>query len=102
MAKPFSELRARLSPQSQARVEAQTQAMLAAMPLDALRQAQGCSQQRLAEQLHVQPAEIANIEQRTDLYLSALRSQVEAMGGQLEVIVRFPEGEVRVSHFSCL
>ncbi len=100
MAKPFSELRARLSPESQARVESQTRAMLADMPLEALRRAQGCSQQRLAEQLHIQPSEIATIEKRTDLYLSALRSQIEAMGGQLEVIVRFPEGEVKVSHFA--
>ncbi len=100
MAKPFSELRARLSPESQARAEARTQAMLTDTPLDAFRQARGCSHERLAEQLDVQPSEIVTIEKRTDLYLSALRSQIEAMGGQLDVIVRFPDGEIKVSHFS--
>lgn len=37
MANPFTELRARMSPESQARAEAKAQAMLAEMPLNELR-----------------------------------------------------------------
>jgi hypothetical protein len=29
-----------------------------------------------------------------------LRSPIEAMGGKLEVVARFPEGTVRISNFS--
>jgi DNA-binding XRE family transcriptional regulator len=102
MAKKFSELRSRMSPEAQARAEAQAQAMLAEMPLNELRQARGLSQKMLAEVLHVQQPSIAKIERRTDMYLSTLRSHIEAMGGQLEVIARFPDGAVKISNFSDL
>ena len=39
---------------------------------------------------------------RTDLYLSTLCSHIEAMGGQLEVVARFPDGAVKISNFADL
>jgi DNA-binding XRE family transcriptional regulator len=102
MARKFSELRQRLSPETQARAEARARAMLAEMPLNELRQARGLSQKALAEVLHVQQPAIAKIEQRTDMYLSTLRNHIEAMGGQLDIIARFPDGEVRISNFSAM
>jgi len=75
-------------------------ARLAEMPLDELRRARGLSQKALAEVLHVQQPSIARLEKRTDMYLSTLRSHIEAMGGELEVIARFPDGAVRISTFS--
>ena len=100
MAKKFAELRAQMSPESRARAEAMAGAMLAEMPLNELRQARGLSQKMLAEVLHVQQPSIAKIEKRTDMYLSTLRSHIEAMGGQLEVVARFPDGAVKISNFS--
>ncbi|MBM4180244.1 MAG: XRE family transcriptional regulator [Betaproteobacteria bacterium] len=102
MAKKFSELRSRMSLGSQARADAQAEAMLAEMPLNELRQARGLSQKMLAEVLHVQQPSIAKLEKRTDMYLSTLRSHIEAMGGQLEVVARFPDGAVKISNFSDL
>jgi predicted XRE-type DNA-binding protein len=99
MAHKFSELRAGMSPQTQARSGVRAQAMLAEMPLNELRQARGLSQKMLAEVLHVQQPSIAKMEKRTDMYLSTLRSHIEAMGGQLEVVARFPEGLVKISNF---
>ena len=102
MAKKFADLRAQMSPESRARAEAKTQAMLAEMPLNELRQARGLSQKMLAEVLHVQQPSIAKIEKRTDMYISTLRSHIEAMGGELEVVARFPDGAVKISNFSDL
>ena len=102
MAKKFSELRSRMSPESRARAEAKAQTMLVEMPLNELRQARGLSQKVLAEVLHVQQPSIAKLEKRTDMYLSTLRSHIEAMGGELEVIARFPDGAVKISNFSDL
>ena len=99
MVKKFAALRAQMSPESQARTEAKARAMLAEMPLNELRQARGLSQKMLAEVLHVQQPAIAKIERRTDMYISTLRSHIEAMGGQLEVVARFPDGVVRISSF---
>jgi predicted XRE-type DNA-binding protein len=102
MAKKFADLRARMAPESQARAEALAQTMLAEMPLNELRQARGLSQKQLAEVLHVQQPSIAKLEKRTDMYLSTLRSHIEAMGGELEVVARFPDGAVKISNFSDL
>ena len=100
MAKKFSELRSRMSPAAQAQAEVKAQTMLAEMPLNELRQARGLSQKMLADVLHVQQPSIAKLEKRTDMYLSTLRSHIEAMGGQLKIVTRFPDGAVKISNFS--
>lgn len=98
MAKQFSLLRATMSPESQVRAANKAKVMLAEM-LNELRQARGLSQKMLAELLHVQQPAIAKLEKRTDMYLSTLRSHIEAMGGQLEIVAHFPDGEVKISNF---
>lgn len=100
MANKFSDLRSKMSSDAQSRSKVKARAMLDQMPLDELRQARGLSQKMLAELLHVQQPSIAKLEKRTDMYLSTLRSHIEAMGGELEVVARFPEGMVKISNFS--
>ncbi len=102
MAKKFAVLRAAMPPELQRRAKAATEEMLRNMPLQELRQARGLSQKMLAEILHVQQPSIAKMEKRTDMYISTLRSHIEAMGGQLDVVARFPDGSVRISNFSDL
>ena len=75
MAKKFADLRAKMSPEAQARVEAKAQELLAEMPLNELRQARGLSQKMLAELLHVQQPSIANMEKRIDMYISLVTSE---------------------------
>ena len=76
--------------------------MLAEMPLHELRQARGLSQQVLARLLKIQQPAIAKLERRTDMYISTLRSHIEAMGGELDIVARFPDGTVRITNFSAL
>jgi predicted XRE-type DNA-binding protein len=102
MAKKFSELRARMSPEAQARSDAKTRQMVAEMALSELRRARGLSQQALAAVLHVKQPSIAKLEQRTDMYISTLRTHIKAMGGELEIIAHFPDGDVRIANFSAL
>jgi hypothetical protein len=42
---------------------------------------------------------VSKIEKRTDMYVSTLRRYIEAMGGQLDVVARFPDGDVRITQF---
>lgn len=102
MAKNFTALRAKMSPESRDRAEAKAKAMLAEMPLNELRQARGLSQVVLAKVLNVQQPSIAKMEHRTDMYISTLRSHIEAMGGVLEIIAKFPDGNVKISNFESL
>jgi hypothetical protein len=39
---------------------------------------------------------IAKVERRADMYLSTLRSVIEAMGVELDVRAVFPDGSVRI------
>ena len=102
MTKKFSTLRAELSPQALKKSAALTRKMIREMPLHELRHARGLSQLDLARLLNVQQPAIAKLERRADMYLSTLRNHIEAMGGKLEILARFPEGEVRITNFSSI
>ena len=91
-----------MSASARDKASVKAKAMMAEMPLHELRQARGLSQKMLAEVLHVQQPSIAKLEKRTDMYLSTLRSHIEAMGGELDVIARFPEGSIKISNFGDL
>ncbi len=49
------------------------------------------TQDQLAADLHINQASVAKLERRTDMYLSTLRRFVEAVGGELEIVARFPD-----------
>jgi hypothetical protein len=42
------------------------------------------------------------MEKRADMYVSTLRSFVQAMGGELEIRAIFPEWTVRIDQFATL
>jgi predicted transcriptional regulator len=100
MAGKYEELRAKMSPESRARSEAKAQKMLAEMSLDRMRRARGLSQEALAQRLNVKQPSIAKLEQRTDMYISTLRDHIRALGGELEIIARFPCCDVKITNFS--
>jgi hypothetical protein len=99
MAKPFRSLWEQMSPEAQAAAEPKMQAMLAAMPLQALQQARHLAHAHLTTVGQGTPARLATFERRTDLYISTLRSVIEAMGGALEITAKFPDGVVRITRF---
>jgi hypothetical protein len=67
-----------------------------------LREARERSQVEMAQKLHIKQAAVSKLERRTDMYLSTLRSYIEAMGGKLEIIARFPQRAVRIMQFETL
>lgn len=67
-----------------------------------LRKARKHSQKELAEKLNVNQAAVSKLESRADMYLSTLRGYVEAMGGELEIVARFPNQVVRIDQFKAL
>ena len=80
MIRKFAELENKMSPESRARSDAIYCQLLAELPLAELRRARGLSQKTLAGVLHVDQASISKMERRTDMYISTLRSHIEAMG----------------------
>ena len=83
---------ARLPPERRARIEAEADRLHAEyQTLKDLRKARELTQARLAEALGIRQATVAQLEKRSDLMLSTLRSYVEAMGGRLRLTVEFPD-----------
>ncbi|QEH35205.1 helix-turn-helix protein [Aquisphaera giovannonii] len=67
-----------------------------------LREARARTQVELARALRVNQAAISKLERRSDMDLSTLRGFIEAMGGQLEIVARFPDRSVRINQFEAL
>jgi DNA-binding XRE family transcriptional regulator len=83
---------ARLPPERRARIEAEADRLHAEyQTLKDLRKARELTQARLAEALGIRQATVAQLEKRSDLMLSTLRSYIEAMGGRLRLTVEFPD-----------
>ena len=55
-----------------------------------LRKARDLTQTQLAKDLSISQVSVARMEKRSDLLISTVRSYVEAMGGELNLVVRFP------------
>ncbi len=61
--------------------------------LKALRQAAGKAQGKIASSMKISQPSVSKIEKQADMYLSTLRNYVEAVGGDLQLVVRFPKQE---------
>jgi DNA-binding transcriptional regulator YiaG len=99
MAKSFETLRGRMTQATQARARNRKVRMMKDMALHQLRSARELTQGALAEQLNLEQPAVSKLERRTDMYVSTLRRYIEAMGGELEIIAHFPEGNVRINQF---
>lgn len=100
--KKFSRLREKMAPTRRVAAQHRTAEMMGEMALSELRLARSLSQKALAESMEVSQPDVSKLEKRTDTYISTLRSYIQAMGGQLDIVARFPEGDVRITQFSAL
>ena len=92
MGKTLREKIASLSPERQAKIQIMTDEFIAEeMTLRALRQARQLTQVQLAQRLNIGQDAVSRLEKRTDLHLSTLTQAIQAMGGELELVVTFPD-----------
>lgn len=100
MAKSFKKLRDKMSPEARERVDQRVRDTLLEMSLQELRQkVSGKTQVELAELLEVTQGAISQLEGRHDILLSKLAKYVRALGGDLELVARFPDSDVRITQF---
>ncbi len=102
MPKNFSTLRRKMSSQARERSRALAAKYRSAMALDELREARDMTQVHLAKVLGVNQAAVSKLERRTDMYVSTLHDFVKAMGGELTITARFPEGTVEINQFAAV
>ncbi len=92
MARNINELINALPAARRRRIERRANLLLEEeMTLRELRRARALTQVKLAKSLGVAQKQISEVEKRTDMHISTLRRQVEAMGGTLFLIAQFPD-----------
>jgi predicted transcriptional regulator len=96
----FAKLREAMSIESMERARQKSVALKNEMDLAELRNAMQLSQEELASELKIGQASVAKLEKRTDMYVSTLRRFIEAMGGELDIVARFPDHTIPIKTFS--
>jgi len=100
MAKSFDDLVKRTaSKRTRERAARRTKVLLGELLLSELRQLAGKSQQQLAAALGIKQPSLSKLENQDDIQISTLRRIVQALGGELEVIAKFPKGAVKIDQF---
>ena len=100
MAKNFKELQEKMPREVRLRSEALAEKMISEMGLAELRTAMDMTQESLANALHVKQASISKMERRSDMYISTLSKIIEAMGGELQIVAKMPNGNVKIRQFT--
>ena len=96
MAKKWSEIKHKTTPERRAAALGRAEAMLQKMQLHELRKARRHTQKALASSSGIAQSEISRIETRTNLTLNTLDAYVRGLGGQLEVRAVFPEQTIAI------
>ena len=101
MAKSFDALVERTTTKrTRQRAARRTEELLGEMLVSELRQMAGKSQRELAKSLGIKQPSLSKLEKQSDIQISTLRRIVKALGGELEVVARFPRGVVKIRQFS--
>jgi transcriptional regulator with XRE-family HTH domain len=90
--KTTAQILSRMPAERRAKIEARAKVLIAEeMTLQDLRKAQKLTQEQMAAALHIGQDSVSRIEKRSDFLLSTLRTYVQAMGGSLDLVVRFAD-----------
>ncbi|MEX1221158.1 MAG: XRE family transcriptional regulator [Idiomarina sp.] len=100
MAKPLNEHRKKIKPEVQAAARAQAVGIIAEMTLAETRKARGLNQVEVAKKLNIAQSNISQMESRPDALLSTLGEYIAALGGELQLHAKFPDGQsVEITQF---
>lgn len=100
MAKSFDELVQRTtSVQTQTKAAQRTQELMAELLLSEIRQRTGKSQHEVAETLGIRQPSLSKLENQADMHISTLQKIIHALGGELEVLAKFPNATIRINQF---
>ena len=101
MAKSFDELVKRTTTRkTRQRAAARTRELLGELLLSEIRELAGKSQREVANVLGIKQPSLSKLEKQSDMQISTLRRIVNALGGELEIVARFPKGKVKIDQFN--
>ncbi len=92
----FGTLKHKMSRERQDELRRDAEEELLQLDLRGLRELLGKTQQEIASVLERSQGQVSETERRQDVRLSTLRSYVEALGGELEVIATFGDKRIKL------
>jgi hypothetical protein len=100
MTTKWNDLKHKSSPEVRANLQCEAHAELDRIGFHKLRQARQQTQVAIAERLKIGQGAVSRIEKQSDFLLSTLREYVDALGGQLELRVVFPDADFVIETFA--
>ncbi|MBN1818830.1 MAG: helix-turn-helix transcriptional regulator [Sedimentisphaerales bacterium] len=79
--------------------KARAKEIMAEMLLAEIRKEAGFTQEDLAKVMGIKQPSLSKLESQDDIQISTLQRLIQALGGQLELIVHMPAGDIRISQF---
>jgi transcriptional regulator with XRE-family HTH domain len=100
MAKSFDELVKRTTAKrTRAKAAQRTQELLAELLLSEVRELTGKSQHEVAHALGIKQPSLSKLEKQHDIQISTLQKIVKALGGELQVLAKFPKATIKINQF---
>lgn len=93
MAITLDEFRKEIKPQVQQAARAKAVDIIAQMSLTEVRKARGENQLAVAKNLDIAQSNVSQLENREDALVSTLQQYINALGGELEIHAKFPDGQ---------
>ena len=95
----WSDLMAKMPPERLAIAERKAQIALAAMDLQDVLCDRGMTQEQLAQQMETGQGNVSRMLRRKNMNINTLQEAIEAMGGELEIVARFPDKDYKIEQF---
>ncbi|MEA5468651.1 XRE family transcriptional regulator [Spirulina sp. 06S082] len=96
----FRELTAHFSESRKAKIVAKTEQLKVELAQLESSQFWSTYQAQIARQLNCSLSDISQLEEETEIYIANLRKAIASIGGELSIIMRFPDREIEIKEFA--
>lgn len=93
----WRDVKDRMHPEHRRGIEERASQLEALLGLGELLKERKLTQEQIAARLETAQGNVSRTLRRHDLHVSTLRAVVEAMGGELELVARFPDASYAIS-----
>ena len=97
MARKFSELKAKLPKEVQENIKKSVDTNVEGILMSEMRKLAGFTQKNLAEKMGITQSALSQLENQPDPHLSTLSKMVEALGGELEISVKYQGKHLKIT-----
>lgn len=96
MARKFSELTAKLPKEVQENIKKRVEANVEEILMSEMRKLAGFTQEKLADKMGITQSALSQLENQPDPHLSTLSRMVKALGGELEISVKYQGKDIKI------